>query len=289
MTKSNFVANLHEGFDFPLDVLRDYIQQHTNITVSDFNKVVDGYQSEVYDTGQYMVKLLRDGEVPYSCVKWAVDRCREQGVKVPDIIHYGRVSGVEILIEEKVNGAPLTPDLYEEAGAELQKIHRINVNGYWRRHEDGTFDFNSYDEIPFVRDRLVELPLICASNVFDANDVAYMTKVLYMAEKLAVSPVLCHGDYCPRHIICGEHINGVIDFGDFSGGSKYTDIAHFALNSDESYFNQFIKGYGEIDEQELAINKVIQLMGYLAHARQIGDNEDARQLEQKLLTLCRTR
>ena len=206
-----------------------------------------------------MVKLHRSGEVPYSCIKWAVDRCREQNVKVPEIIHYGKISDFEILIEEKIKGNPLTSAMYEEAGAELKKIHSIKVSGFWRRNEDGTFDFNSYDEIPFTRDRLAEIPLIRAGNVFDSEDIEYMKEILYQAEKFVVNPVLCHGDYCPRHIICENNISGIVDFGDFNGGSIYSDIAYFSLNSDEGHFDKFIKGYGEINEKELTANKNNQI------------------------------
>lgn len=94
----NFVLNLHNEYNFPFDLLCDYIQKNTNIIVTDFKKITDGYDSEVYDTGQYMVKIHRGGEVPYSCIKWAVDRCREQNVKVPEIINYGKISDFEILI-----------------------------------------------------------------------------------------------------------------------------------------------------------------------------------------------
>ena len=284
----NFVLNLHNGYSFPLDMLRNYIHKNTNIIITDFKKITDGYDNEVYDTGLYMVKIRRGGEVPYSCIKWAVERCREQNVKVPEIIHCGKISGLDILIEEKIKGNPLKPAMYEEAGAELKKIHSIKVSGFWRRHKDGTFDFNSYDEISFPRDRLAEIPLIRAGNIFDSEDIDYMKEMLYQAEKFIVNPVLCHGDYCPRHIICENNINGIIDFGDFSGGSIYSDIAYFSLNSDESYFDKFIKGYGKINEKELTANKVIQLMGYLAHSRKIGDEEDAKLLEQKLLRIIKS-
>jgi len=163
------------------------------------------------------------------------------------------------------------------------------VGGYWRRHADGGFDFDDYKSVAAsnTRDRLSELPLICANGAFSPGDVACMERTLRRAEAFDAPAVLCHGDYAPRHIICGEHINGIIDFGNFFGGSPYADLAYFSLNSDENCFNEFLNGYGAIDTDELHANIIMKLMGYLAHARQIGDDEEARVLEGQLMRAIR--
>ena len=287
MANSDFISNLHKGFNFPLDTLREFIQANTNIEISDFIKITMGYESEVYEMGQYMVKICRDGDVSYPCVMWAVNKCKEMGVKVPNIVYCGKIDGLDIMIEEKIDGPPLTPDLYEEAGAELKKIHQIKVDGFWRRHEDGSFDFTNYIDIArsSTCDRLSEMPLICAGNKFDTKDIDKMEKFLRQAEDYDVEPVLNHGDYAPKHILCGESINGIIDFGGFHGGSIYSDLAYFSLNSDEKYFGEFLKGYGEVDGEMLLGAKVISLMGYLAHSRKIGDDVDANKLELQLAGL----
>jgi len=286
----DFISNLHKGFNFPLDILREYIEKNTSIKVSDFVKITDGYDSEVYDIGLFMVKIRQDGDVPYACIRWVVDKCKEQNVKTVNIIHYGKILDKDIMIEEKIHGQPLPSNLYEEAGAELKKIHNIKVDGFWRMHENGKFDFDNYKDVAgsFTRDRMDEMPLICAGGVFSHDHIEHMKNVLYEAEKLDVSAVLCHGDYAPRHILCGEHINGIIDYGNFHGGSRYVDLTYFSLNSEEKYFDKFIKGYGEIDENELRLNKIMLLMGYLAHSRKIGDEEDAKKLERKLLRIFTT-
>ena len=72
MANNDFIINLHKDFNFPLDTLRDYLYENINIVVSDFIKITNGCENEVYDIGQYMVKIRRKGEVPYSCIKWAV-------------------------------------------------------------------------------------------------------------------------------------------------------------------------------------------------------------------------
>ena len=287
MANDDFITNLHKGFNFPLDELREFIQANTDIKVSDFIKITKGYESEVYEMGRYMVKICRDGDVSYPCIEWAVSKCKEMGVKVPDILYCGKIGGLDLMIEEKIDGTPLTPCLYEEAGAELRKIHQIKVNGFWRRHEDGTFDFTNYIDLArsSTRDRLSEMPLICAGGKFSMKDINKMETFLLQAESFDVEPVLNHGDYAPKHILCGENINGIIDFGGFHGSSIYSDLAYFSLNSEEKHFGEFLKGYGEIDSDKLLGAKVISLMGYLAHSRKIGDDVDAGRLELQLAGL----
>lgn len=287
MANINFINNLHKGFNFPLDVLKNYIQNNTDIEISDFTKITKGYESEVYEMGRYMIKICRDGDVSYSCVKWAVDKCKEKNIKVPNIVKCDEINGLEIMIEEKIAGNPLTPDLYEQAGTELKKIHQIKVDGFWRRHKDGTFDFSEYKDMArsSTQDRLKEMPLICAGNAFNTGSINKMESFLFQAEGFDVEPVLNHGDYAPKHILCEKNINGIIDFGGFHGGSIYSDLAYFSLNSDGQYFNEFTKGYGKIDNDRLINAKVISLMGYLAHSRKIGDDEDADRLEIQLVGL----
>jgi hypothetical protein len=285
VANNDFILNLHKNFNFPLDILKNYIEQNTNINVSDFVKVTEGYDNEVYDIGMHMVKIRRESEVPFTCIEWAVDKCKAQGIKTINIVHCGKILDTDIMIEEKIHGKTLTPDLYHEAGAELRKIHNIRVEGFWRRRENGKFDFADYKELAQsnTRDRLKEMPLICAGNIFSSEHIECMKKTLLQYELLDSTPVLCHGDYAPKHILCEENINGIIDFGNFQGGSGYVDIAYFSLNTDEKYFHKFIEGYGKINEHELLINIVILLMGYIAHSRKIGDEQDAKKLEMDLL------
>lgn len=285
MANLEFISRLHEGFNFPLRKLRAYIEKNVGITVADFRKVTAGYDSEVYDIGEFFVKIRREGEVPHGCIKWAVEQCAGRGIKVPKIFHCGTIDELDIIVEGKVAGEPLPPSLYEEAGVQLRKIHSVRVGGFWRRHLDGNFDFAEYADLAAsnTRERMKEIPLINADGVFDTAAMQRMEEALREYEGLKSTAVLCHGDYAPRHILCeGGEISGIIDFGEFHGGSGYSDLAYFALNSDERYFEDFLAGYGDINECELQINKIISLMGYLAHSRKIGDESDAKRLEIKL-------
>ena len=296
MAIDDYTVNLHKQFNFPLDILRNYIYEHTNIKVHDFKKITNGIECEVYDIGRYMAKIRRKGEVPFDCIKWAVDKCKEHDVKVPDIIHCGKISDTvsdfDIIIEEKIQGECITEDLYEEAGAELRKIHNIKVNGYWKMYEAGKFyiDINgnkpandNYDDyndslrniIKYFRDE----------NIYDSENTDYIEQLLYQPRSIEISPVLCHGDFHPRHILGDRHINGIIDFGDFQGGNSYIDLVNFQMYSDEKHFDKFLKGYGEIDEKIFMREKVHTLLW------EIIESEDKRRkgYEQMLLNTIKRR
>ena len=290
MANDDYTINLHKQFNFPLDILRDYIYQHTNIKVHDFKKITDGIECEVYDIGQYMAKIRRKGEVPFDCIKWAVNKCKEHNIKVADIIHCGKISDMildfDIIIEEKIHGKCITPDLYEEAGTELKKLHNIKVNGFWKMYEAGKFyidinggkpdedNDNSYDMslrniIKYFREE----------NIYSSEDTEYIEQLLYQHQNLEKSPVFCHGDFHPHHILGEEHINGIIDFGDFQGGSGYIDLVNFQMYSDEKHFDKFIKGYGEIDEKEFLLTKVHTILWEIIES----ENKIRKAYEQELL------
>ena len=291
MAADDYTINLHKQFNFPLDILREYIYAHTNIKVNGFKKITDGIENEVYDVGRHMVKIRRRGEVPFACIKWVTDLCKEHDIKAPDIIHCGSISGddseFDIIIEEKIQGQPITPDLYEEAGFELRKIHSIKTNGFWKMYETGKFyidingsradkndDGSIYDNslcdiIQYFRDE----------KIYDYADTDYIEQLLYEHQNLKISPVLCHADYHPKHILGEKHINAVIDWGDFQGGSGYIDLVNFQMYSEEGHFDKFLKGYGEINEREFLLNKVHTILWEIIE----NENEIKKAYERKLL------
>ena len=291
MNREDYEFRLHQEFNFPLDVLREYICRKTDISVSNFIKIVDGVDSEVYDIGKYIAKIGRNCEISYSCIQWAMKKCKERNIKVPEVIHCGRISNgnteFDIMVEEKIDGNSMTSNLYEEAGAELKKIHSIKVDGFWKMYELGKFYIPANNEkhstdgaYSPLRDLLAEYR---AREIFSFKDIEYMEQAIKQHENLEVYPVLCHGDFVPSHILCGKSLNGIIDFGDFQGGSIYIDIACFAINSDEKHFDKFIKGYGEIDRHELALNTIFQLLWDLIEVRGYDDKKDEQNIEQKLI------
>ena len=269
----DYTVNLHKQFNFPLDILRNYIYERTGIKFRGFKKITDGIECEVYNIGRYIVKIRRKGEVPFDCIKWAVDKCKLHGIKVPDIVYCGRISDTaadfDIIIEETVQGSPAAPELYEQAGAELRKIHNIKVGGFWKMYEPGKFCIDINDGKIDVSDDYNNslrgvIKYFRDENIYGRAEINYIERLLCEYLNLKISPVLCHGDYHPRHILGGKRLNGIIDWGDFQGGSGYVDLVNFQMysnsntnsNSDTGHFGRFFKGYGEIDEKEFLLNKV---------------------------------
>jgi hypothetical protein len=291
MATDAYTINLHKQFNFPLDILREYIHIHTDIYVRGFKKITDGIECEVYDIGQYMAKIRRKGEVPFQCIKWVTDLCKNHDVKAPDIIHCGRipdgVSEFDIMIEEKVRGICIMPDLYEEAGVELRKIHDIKVDGFWKMYEAGKFyiDINSNkDDDDSYNVSLRDIfRYFREENIYDYAVTDYVEQLLYEYQNLKVSPVLCHGDYHPRHILGEKHINGIIDWGDFQGGSGYIDLVNFQMYSDEGYFDKFLKGYGEINEKEFMLTKIHTILWEIIES----EDEIRRGYERELLNVVK--
>jgi aminoglycoside phosphotransferase (APT) family kinase protein len=121
--------------------------------------------------------------------------------------------------------------------------------------------------------------------IYDYADTDYIEQLLHEHQNLKISPVLCHADYHPNHILGEKHINAVIDWGDFQGGSGYIDLVNFQMYSEAGHFDKFLKGYGEIDESEFLLNKVHTILW------EIIESEDKirKAYEQELLNTIKLR
>ena len=76
--------NAHEKHFLPLLIEAGFVAEVAGqAEICDFKKLTNGIESEVYDIGHHIVKIRRNGDVPFECVKWAVDIRREHQVKVP--------------------------------------------------------------------------------------------------------------------------------------------------------------------------------------------------------------
>jgi len=265
--------------------------KHTYIKVHGVKKIIGGIENEVYDVGQHMVKIRRRGEVPFACIKWVTDLCKENDIKVPDILHCGKISDAvsdfDIIMEEKIQGQPITPDLYEEAGVELRKIHNIKANGFWKMYEVGRFYIdidgnraNKDDDGTAYDNSLCDIiEYFHEQQIYKSKETDYIEQLLYEHQNLKISPVLCHGDYHPRHIFGGERLNGIIDWGDFQGGSGYIDLVNFQMYSKAEHFDKFLKGYGEIDEKEFMLHKIHTILWEIIES----EDEIRKAYEQELL------
>lgn len=248
------LSQRHESYNTPDELIFSVITKETSYTPIKKTKITKGFDSEVYEVetkeGKPLIfKIRHFGSVSYKQEAWAIEESRKNNVPVPTILAIGKMkiadSEKEYTIQGKVEGAPFDEEMTKlttqqintvlvNAGKMLSRIHQINAGGFYQRHENGHWDFASWDRYAntVVRDRSTEKDEILHAG-FSEKDFHTMTHLLkvYRDEFTCKQPVLCHGDYLPGHIFIDNNLNitSVIDFGMFSGNHPIHDFAFFAI------------------------------------------------------------
>jgi aminoglycoside phosphotransferase (APT) family kinase protein len=258
-------------------------------------QIAHGFDNEVYavaleDGAQLIIRIRRHGGVSYADEAWAIEQSRAAGAPVPEILLLDTVPAEdgprEAMVQRCLPGRPLAareadlgPDelahVLRQLGVALAALHSVPAGGFYQRHA-GTWDFPSYDAVwdSHISERKAEAPLLLEHG-FSEADVAEMLAMMEQArEQLRwEQPVLCHGDLSPEHVFVDDNLalSGLIDFGEFQGGSPLGDIAYFHDARPQFDLTLLQAGYGDrwpfgpALEERLLLNNIGVQIGYLAH------------------------
>ncbi len=316
------VAARHASYATPSAIVSDIVREATGQEGVNVVKIAQGYGNEVYratldlpSSESVFVRIRRYGDTPFSQEVWAIAQARTTGVPVTDVLLLTtRVldnAPREVMVQRALAGRPadvlwpsLSPSdrthICAQAGAALRRLHSIKVGGFYRRHDDETWDFPDWDAIAASarRDRAAEAPALHRAG-FDDGEISRLLAILdaSLAELSAVPPVLCHGDFKPAHWFFDDALllTGIIDFGDFQGGSALLDFARLSLYAPDVNLTDVLAGYGEPDEgreeweRRLRRFTVGQAIGYLAHVMGEGDTAGAEYFTRRLRELLTER
>jgi Ser/Thr protein kinase RdoA (MazF antagonist) len=301
---NEFVTNRHIEFETPTEVIFDLVKRATSQEPVRRAKIVRGYENEVYyvETRQsaFIVKIRRFGEVGFQQEAWAMERCREAGAPVSEVLLVDTIQSdgklFEAMVQRRILGQPLNDVLWRLEKPALDKVirqvgeilgcihHSVQVEGFGRRHADGTWDFSTWERImaSAVRNLCSEKAHILHAG-FSEQEFEFMMEMLQKCrdEFPCHKPVLCHGDFEPDHIFVDEHlkVSGVIDFGQFQGGPPILDFIHLSFVQPELDLEPFKSGYpdrGLIEDRfdrRLHLHRLGFLMGCVAYTTRIGDGD----------------
>ena len=298
---NEFVQNRHMEFETPVEVIFDLIKRATGQKSVDLTKIVRVYENEVYhvETCQaaFIVKIRRCGEVELWQEAWAMDRCREAGVPAPEVLLVDAIQSdgksFEAMVQRKTLGQPLNDilwslekpaldDILRQVGEILGRIHRIQVEGFGRRCADETWTFPTWERsiASSVRSRGRTREYILQAG-FSEREFELMIEMLeqYPNEFPCRQPVLCHGDIEPDHIYIDEEqaIAGVIDFGQFQGGSPILDFIYLSFLQPKLDLEPLKRGYPDRElvedgfDRRLHLHRLEFLIGCVAHTIMMGD------------------
>ncbi len=310
---TDFMRDRHARFDTPEGAVFALVRGATGWQPLHRRKIVRGYDNEVYAVaprqGQdLIVRIHRHCGVPFRQEAWAIEQCRARGVTVPDVFLVDQIDTPdgprEAMVLARLPGRPLgdllpTLDrpalerILAQAGAALGGIHGVSAGGFYRRHDDGSWDFPDATRImaSAIRDRGAEEGFILQAG-FTPDEFARMLALLRLSAGAfpPAPPVLCHGDFLPRHLLVDDALTltGVIDFGEFQGGPPIHDFARFSFEQPDLDLALLARGYpdrGLFDDDfpiRLDLHKLGLQMGHLAHHVRTGNTEEAHPLAARL-------
>lgn len=301
---SNFIHQRHAAYHTPPALLFDLIRQTTGDEPSHSEKLVRGYDNEVYavQTRQghdYIIRIQQQGGAGYAEEQWAIERCRTVGVPVPVIEYVGALmlddQTKPVMVQRRVSGRPLA-DLYatlsqterihvfSQIGALLRQIHSIRVDGFYKLRSDGRWDFPDWASIDQAnrRERSAERPYLQQAGLQEPEIDRLLALILTQRPPMDCQPVLCHADLGFAHLFVDAAltITGVIDFGEFQGGLPLVDFVRLSLDCTEEELRWVQAGYANqalfADDfaHRLRLSRLNFLTGYLAHCVRIGDHQE---------------
>lgn len=299
---TDFIQQRHAAFYTPQPLIFDLIRQTTGDEPISHEKLVRGYDNEVYAVqtrqgNDYLVRLQQHGRTGYAEEQWAIECCRAAGVPVAEICHVGVLTVGDqpkpVMVQRRVAGRPLsevqatlTQDerahIYHQVGAALSKIHSIRVDGFYKLNPDGLWDFPDWASIAQsnVRDRTEERPELRQAGLTDGEIDTLLALIVDAAPPTNRQPVLCHGDFRPEHLFVGADLTltSVIDFGEFQGGLPHVDFVSLSQDCSAEEVAWIKTGYTnkalftDHFAHHLRYNRISYLMGDLAHCVRIQDH-----------------
>jgi Ser/Thr protein kinase RdoA (MazF antagonist) len=165
------------------------------------------------------------------------------------------------MVEEEVRGSSMEEDwprtnereILREAGRQLARIHRIEVDGF------GWIDRNSYVKLAGEKrtfdeyfSEYLENDLQALSQLpFSYEERSGITSLIMTARQMldVREAVLVHGDFDISHIYhSAGRYSGIIDFGEIRGNNRLFDFATFiGFYQDREAYSCLLEGYREME------------------------------------------
>lgn len=299
----SFLENLHGKLNTSDGILESVVKSAVGYGVKDKRKVVEGEVNEVYDITptrgeNIIVRISRVEHNRFEAEKWALDKCRDAGVPVPQIHLVSEVETdkekLHVCVESKIEGVSLQTlikqnelshdeikNLTISAGEILSKIHSIKTKGFGEINSLGVGEFETWSEYMLNQDKKRELVLE------EARRIGVDTKLVQQAFTILdnnqdvyehIDSRLAHSDYGIKHMLVHEgKINGIIDFENCRGADIVYDFSWW------NYFGQnrppiewLIEGYvkngnlGENFEARMHLVKIKIALDLLIYYGDVG-------------------
>ncbi len=259
----SFLENLHDKLNTSDEILEKVVKSAVGYGVKDKKKVIEGEVNEVYDItpthgDNIIVRISREKHNRFESEKWALDKCRDAGIPVPQIhlicevetnqekLHVcveARIEGVSLqtLIKQNALDQDEIKELTISAGETLSKIHSIKTKRFGEINSLGVGKFETWSGYMLKHNKR-EIGLKEAAKIgVDTKLIQQAFAALDENQDIYehTDSRLAHSDYGIKHmVIHNGKINGIIDFENCRGA----DIAY-----DFSWWNYFGQNRPPVD------------------------------------------
>lgn len=294
---------LPEADAVPLETLADLVTTTIGRAVTSVEPLARGESTAAYRAltrggGDLIVRVQKRGVTGFAEEAWAMRRCREVGLPVPEVYGVSRVGTDvprDVMVMAAARGRPLAEvtaslnqadvaRVFAGVGAALRKLHGISVENFgWLRQGESDGGGQSADWGAFAQTLLTarkeDGPALEQAGLAEA-EVAGLLDIVSQLQGLPYSrPVLCHGDLGADHLFVDDDLNlvGVIDFGMVQGGAPALDVGVLQMFHPEVELAWLAEGYGggplsEADfGREVLLHQVNVGMMHLAEAMRRGN------------------
>lgn len=247
--------------------------------------------------GEFIIRIAGSNAKLKDFIKeqWAVERAREKGVPVAQILEVGNeVVQMPYMLQKKLEGNeavdhPGRLDVLNELGRYAQIIHSISTSNYgnvfdWsnnRLSKNETWKDFLYNEWN-IADRLKVLERY---DMLADRHFRKLTKTIVKIEKLNEPPVLNHGDIRLKNVIVDDNgeILALIDWENCTSNmAPYWDLSIALHDLSIDGKQRFLEGYGmKPDEFSEIANtiKVFNILNYSDAIERIARKKDKSRLE----------
>lgn len=264
-----YLASIHARNITPEEIIRSTVKEATGKDFASKKRIIAGEINEVYDITltddkHVILRISRSGHPNFKQEKWAIERCKQAGIPVPNILFIKYVTlgdqEISMCLMEKVEGEPLErgsinfnllnrevrQSYIKQAGEILSKIHSIKTEGFGWIVGNGKGQFaTSSGLISDLLSRREEFIAMAREENIKATDIDEALEIIkgFQKDYAKIAPCLNHGDYSHKHMMVkGNKITAIFDWGGVRSDTPIYDFANWDYWFGEDIPTAWLKG-----------------------------------------------